>query len=90
MTKPKGKTPSLLTQSTGKPIPYECRRRTSCNRCKEVISLGEKCFQIPKSNSGFTSPKTYCLNCFGQILGQTKSELLELEKMLNDQIALTR
>jgi hypothetical protein len=90
MTKPKGKTPSLLTQTTGKPILYECKRRTLCARCKKNISHGEKCFQIPKLNSGFTSLKLYCLRCFGLILEQTSSEIIELERILNDQIELSR
>jgi hypothetical protein len=90
MTKPKGKTPSLLAQSTGKPILHECKRRTSCNRCKRIISHGEKCFQIPKSNSGFTSLKPYCLKCFGLILEQTSSEIIDLERILTDQIELSR
>ncbi|MCK5017141.1 MAG: hypothetical protein KAS32_08710 [Candidatus Peribacteraceae bacterium] len=86
MKKPKGKTPSLLTQSTGRPVVHECQRQTSCNRCKKIIITREKCFKIPKLVSGFSSPKIYCIKCFSLIIEQTKSELLELEKILNEHI----
>ena len=92
MTKPKGKTPS-----TSRSIQQVSRFHTEMlgeelhvPGCKKVISLGEKCFQIPKVKFWIYLSKTYCLNCFGQILGQTKSELFELEKMLNDQIEVSR
>jgi len=85
MTKPKGKTPSLLVQSTGKPSAYTCKRKTDCSRCKEVIIKGEECFRIPKQELGYTSQKLYCSSCFGLIIAQTKDDLLMLEKLLNEQ-----
>jgi hypothetical protein len=83
MTKPKGKTPSLLTQATGKPIAHICQRKTTCKRCNDNIITGKKCFKIPKLRSGFSSPVIYCPNCFRLIIEQTKSELIELEKLLD-------
>lgn len=82
MTKPKGKTPSLLAQSTGKPVAHICQRRTTCKRCHNSIISGAKCFKIPKLNSGFSTPVIYCLDCFRLIIEQTKTDLLELEKLL--------
>lgn len=82
MTKPKGKTPSLLTQSTGKPVVHICQRRTTCKRCCNSIISGEKCFKIPKLNSGFSTPVIYCLDCFRLIIVQTKTDLSALEKLL--------
>lgn len=84
MGKPKGKTPSLLAQSTGKPSVHSYNRKTTCCRCKESIASGIKCFQIPKAQSGFTSQKPHCLGCFRQILEKTKSDILELETSLNE------
>ena len=84
MTKPKGKTPSLLTQTTGKPTIHTCKRKTVCSRCNEDIVAGNRLFKIPKLKSGFTAQKPYCLKCFGLILAQTKEDLLTLEKTLNE------
>ncbi len=83
MPTPKGKTPSLLTQSTGKPSVYTCKRKTACSRCQEDILNGEKCFKIPKYSSGFTSQKPYCLKCFKLIIVPTQKDLLILEKTLS-------
>lgn len=83
MTKPKGKTPSLLSQSTGKPFADVLKKKSKCNRCKRDLLLGDRCFKIPKMESGFSNKKPYCLDCFRDILDQTKMELSEIEKSLN-------
>ncbi len=83
MTKPKGKTPSLLVQSTGIPIAEILTRKSACTRCKEDILSGKRCFRIPKTVSGFTTRKPYCLTCFRQILDKTKADIAELESEFN-------
>lgn len=80
--KPKGKTPTLLAQSTGKPVMFECKRKTKCTRCKGGILSGSKAFQIPKMQSGFTNKKTYCLECFDLILEQTKQDISALDDIV--------
>lgn len=81
--KPKGKTPSLLVQSTGMPEVYDCKKATNCYRCKSSIRSGARAFKIPKAQSGFTNKKPCCRECFSQILEQTKSDIAVLEKMLS-------
>lgn len=80
MTKKRGKTPSLITGSSGKPTKTVAKRRRSCSRCSFVISLGEACFEVPKVGGGFSNRKTFCMNCFKEILVQTKKDIANLEK----------
>jgi hypothetical protein len=82
MAKPRGKTPTLLSQSTGKPSVYLCKRKTKCSRCKEIINSGDDCFRIPKQVSGFTNKKTCCIVCFRLIINQTKDDLVDIETAL--------
>jgi len=79
MVKKRGKTPSLITGSSGKPTMVKAKRRRPCCRCASDILLGEKCFEVPKIGSGFSSSKTYCLSCFKGVLEQTKKDLEDLE-----------
>ena len=80
--KPKGKTPSLLSMSTGKPILYVCKKKTTCSRCKDPITMGQSCFQIPKMVAGFSSKKMFCVECTNLIIEQTKIEIHQLENEL--------
>ncbi len=78
--KPKrGKTPSLLTGSSGKPARVTAKRRRECCRCAFLISNGEICFEVPRKSGGFSSKKTYCPSCFKEILGQTRKDLDEFD-----------
>ena len=58
MTK-RGKTPSLISGSSGKPSTAKAKKRRDCNRCKCNIYLGDKLFEIPKSGGGFSNKKHY-------------------------------
>jgi len=82
--KPKGKIPSLLAKSTGKPTIYICKRKTTCGRCKKEIFAGDRCFKMSKQNSGFSTQKLYCLTCSRLIITQTKKELAIIEDTLNN------
>ncbi len=84
MTKPKGKTPSLLSMSTGKPLTYICKRESKCSRCKNKITKNQNCFQIPKASAGFTSKKMYCIACTMEIITQTKKEIANIESEFPD------
>jgi hypothetical protein len=79
--KPKGKTPTLLSQSTGKPFADICKRKTVCTRCKQSMTMGTKHFKIPKLLNGFTRDKPFCLDCTKSIIEQTKKDLLEIEEL---------
>jgi hypothetical protein len=82
MGKPKGKTPSLLSISTGKPTVHTCGKLTPCDRCGEKVAKGHICFQIPKMKSGFTNRSIFCVGCTSAILVQTKADIESLEVML--------
>jgi hypothetical protein len=75
----KGKTPSLLSMSTGTPSVHTCGRASSCDRCDDLMAKGVVCFQIPKLKSGFTSRPIFCVGCTAEIVAKTKSDLLEIE-----------
>lgn len=77
----RGKTPSLLAISTGKPEPHTCGKGTDCDRCDELVAKGDRCFRLPKVKSGFTRHPIFCVGCTIAIIEQTKIELsiVELE-----------
>lgn len=78
MTNRKGKIPSLLSMTTGKPVPHVSGRKTPCGLCEEPILMGVACFEIPKKGNGFTSRPLHCVPCVKLILEQTKKELEKL------------
>lgn len=80
MAKLRGKTPSLLSISTGTPIVHTCGKETPCDRCGEKVLKGQRCFRIPKAKSGFTSHPIFCTECTLAIVEQTKAELYVVEK----------
>jgi hypothetical protein len=80
MNRKRGKTPSLITGSSGKPSKVIAKRRQKCKRCDSDIFNGDICFQVPKVGSGFSNNKRFCVNCFKEILIQTKKDIAKLEK----------
>ena len=78
---PKGKTPSLIGLSNGKPVRVCVSRKSECSRCKCGIAAGEDCFGIPKSGNGFSKIKRYCNTCFDNILNKTAQDLEEIRKL---------
>jgi hypothetical protein len=84
MGKPRGKTPSLLTMSTGTPALHTCGKATSCNRCDGAIATGATCFQIPKMNNGFTARPLYCVECTSDIVAKTRKDVELIEQALKD------
>lgn len=79
MSKPKGKTPSLIGGSLGRPEAVTAGRLTYCKRCGASIVKGEKCYDVPKLSRVFSSPKRFCSICFKNVLEQTKHDLAALE-----------
>jgi len=78
---PRGKTPSLIGASNGKPERVSVKRRCKCTRCGNSIQAGDNCFGIPQNRMGFKSIKRYCENCFQNILTQTHKDLEELKNL---------
>lgn len=82
MGKQKGKTPSLITMSTGKPTLHTCGRTTLCERCGKEVATGTACFQIPKMKNGFTTRPIFCMECTFAIVLKTKTDIHSLEETL--------
>lgn len=79
---PKGKTPSLIGSSLGRPADVVAGKLCSCSRCKRNIVKGEKCFDVPQPQAKFSSSRRFCRACFADVLGQTKSDLARLDALL--------
>jgi hypothetical protein len=80
MTKPKGKTPSLLSLSNGTPTTHTCGKATPCDRCQSTVLKGKTCFRVPKMASGFTNYPIFCVDCLADIVERTKADLSVLEE----------
>lgn len=78
---PKGKTPSLIGASNGRPKRVPVLRQSKCSRCGGPIAMGDDCFGIPKSGVGFRNERRYCQLCFNNILEQTQKDLDELKTL---------
>ena len=78
----KGKIPSLLSGSSGKPKKLQIKQKTICRRCDEEMGKGSFCFGIPNYSSGFKVYKKYCQTCYKDILSQTERELDQLKNEL--------
>jgi hypothetical protein len=79
--KPKGKTPSLIGLSNGRPKRVIVERKCVCFRCESDIENGQECYGIPKIQGGFTVLKRYCKACFENILQQTYKDLEEIKNI---------
>lgn len=79
--KPKGKTPSLIGFSSGRPCRVTVKRKSKCNRCGSNIETDQDCFGIPKTGGGFTVTKRHCKSCFKNIIQQTYKDLEEIENI---------
>ena len=77
-TMPKGKTPSLIGSSNGRPKRVVVMRTSECCRCHGAIKPGDDCFNIPRAGQGFSTEKRYCNDCYGNVLDQTQKDLAEL------------
>lgn len=78
----RGKTPSLIGGSLGKPVIVQTKGASKCTRCKEAISAGTSCAKIPGLRGAFKSPKSYCVGCMRQIIDQTKVDIGKIEQSL--------
>lgn len=81
------KAPSLISCCNGKPEPHEIGRATKCSRCEVAMVKGTKCARIPRTGGSFKSWKIFCLKCLGDVLTQTRKDLDEAAKLLQDPAA---
>ena len=78
---PKGKTPSLIGSSLGRPRGVIAGQRCACSRCKGSIIKDEKCYDIPQPQKKFATTRRFCSNCFREVLAKTKDDLIEVEAL---------
>lgn len=78
---PRGKTPSLIGGGAGHTKFVVARRLRHCRRCGGNIPGGSGCAQV--SVPGTLNSKTYCMDCYKNILDQTKNDLAALESEAN-------
>lgn len=76
---PRGKTPSLIGGSLGKPVATTAGRRCSCSRCDATIAMSEACFDIPQPSKKFQASRRFCRSCYREVLAQTRKDLEKLE-----------
>ena len=79
--KPKGKTPSLIGSSNGRPTKVAVKAKCECKRCHSDILVGDDCFEIPRTGSGFRTSKRFCKECFQKVLIQTQKDLDEIKQL---------
>ena len=80
MPKPKGRTPSLIGSSLGRPAVANCGRRTPCSRCGADILKGDTCYDVPQPRKLHSATRRFCGECFGRVLKQTRDDLDNLER----------
>jgi len=82
MTKktPKGKVPSLIGGTNGRPVRVEIQRRSECYRCEDGLASGASCVAIPKLGA-FANKRRVCDACYQAILKQTSDDLEELRRL---------
>ena len=81
MAKAKGKTPSLIGFSNGRPKRIEVKRVRTCVRCDRKMGPGEDCFDVPRQSGGFPAEKPYCKGCYINVLDQTQQDLNQLRTL---------
>jgi hypothetical protein len=77
---PRGKPPSLISGQAGASKIVVARGKRTCKWCKSEIAKNAKCVEVAIPRS-FGS-KTYCPNCFVEILSQSKRDIANLERDL--------
>lgn len=80
MSKPKGKTPSLIGSSLGMVKTATANKKCGCSRCGRELLMGDPCFDVQQTNKPFNSTRRFCVTCFRNVLAQTKLDLTELER----------
>lgn len=78
---PKGKTPSLIGSSLGRPSKVTCGRSTPCSRCGQDIAKGQECYDVPQPLEPHSSTRRFCQACFRDVLERTKRDVAELERL---------
>lgn len=78
----RGKAPSLIGSSLGRPKSVMAGKLCACGRCKSSIRKGDQCFDVPQLARSFSNTRRFCSICFASVLQQTRSDLAQLEALL--------
>ena len=78
---PRGKTPSLIGSTLGRPAKRTCGRKTPCSRCRLNIKKGDVCYDVPQLRKPHSTTRRFCAKCFGGVLKQTREDLDKLEAL---------
>lgn len=78
---PKGRIPSLIGGTNGRPVRVAVARLSNCYRCNERLDAGIPTIAIPQLGRGFANKRRVCDNCYRAILKQTAEDLEELHKL---------
>jgi hypothetical protein len=79
---PKGKTPSLISGSLGRPNRATAGKSCSCSRCDAKIEKGCACFDVPQPSKPFNSRRRFCSRCFTAVVAKTREDLTEIEALI--------
>lgn len=78
---PRGKTPSLIGSSLGRPVAKVAGRSCACSRCKGNIAMGSKCYDVPQPLKTFSATRRFCTDCFALVLEQSRRDLDDVSKL---------
>ena len=78
---PKGRTPSLIGSTLGRPAKKTCGRKTPCSRCRANIKKGDVCYDVPQLRKPHSTTRRFCATCFDGVLTQTRRDLQRLEAL---------
>ncbi len=81
MKTPRGKCPSLVSGTLGRPKFEVAKRKRTCYRCEKEIIGGSNCVSIPLA--GRMGSRTYCCECLHCIIAQSQKDLDEIEAKLS-------
>ena len=78
----RGKCPSLIGGGAGASRFLEAKGKRRCKRCGARIEKGMDCVEVAKPGS--MGHRTYCTDCYSEILEQTRRDVKKLESILTD------
>jgi hypothetical protein len=73
--------PSLINGAAGKPVLAEAGKKCTCKGCGSVITMGEKCFDIPNPHTAHSNSRRFCASCFAAVIKRTKADIEKLETL---------
>lgn len=79
-----GRTPSLIGGGAGTSKFVMALGKRKCKRCGEPIDEGRRCIEV--AVPGSLGHRTYCLECYSDILSETGKQLQRLQAELSKQV----